>query len=77
MIDIYTKCSRCGELFEGDSDRETAYFEAVKFFRVGHAGTVYCAIKRDDEGEQEEFRQEYPLCPDCLADTLDFVRGKA
>ena len=76
MIDVYAKCSRCGEMFEGDSKTGSSCFESARFFRTYSSGTAYNAIERYDKTKQEEFRQAYPLCPDCLADTLDFVRGK-
>ena len=77
MIDVYAECSRCGEPITGNTKLEGApLFEAVKFFQVSNSGSTYVAIERDDEAEQKEFRQEYPLCPRCMKDALAFVRGK-
>ena len=76
MIDIYAKCTRCGEMFESDYGYGGPHFESVRFIRVS-SSNAYSAIERDDNEERRAFRREYPLCPDCIADTLDFVRGKA
>lgn len=76
MIDVYTKCSRCGEMFEGEFQGDKPVFEAVQFRRVSRSGITFGAIDRNDEAEQRAFRQEHQLCPNCLADTLDFVRGE-
>ena len=77
MINVYAECSRCGEPIMGDTKLEGApLFEAVKFFQVSNSGSTYVAIERDDKAEQKEFRQEYPLCPDCMKDVLEFVQGE-
>lgn len=77
MIDVYTECSRCGESIEGDRSREDSLiFESVHFRQVFTSGNVCGLIEREGAEDQNAFRKDYPLCPDCLKDTLEFVRGE-
>ena len=77
MIDIYAKCSRCGDSIRGDRHRDDSFsFEAVQFRQLFVTGHSYGMIEREDAEDQDAFREDYQLCPECLADTLDFVRGE-
>ncbi len=76
MIDVYAKCSRCGEPIVGDLIGNEVCYEAVCFSEVNILGISRCSIAREDEDDQKAYAEVYALCPDCLADTLDFVRGK-
>ena len=77
MFDVYTKCSRCGEMFVADRVDGATTFESVTFSGVSEGGLPQTDINRLNKQKEELFRTAYPLCPDCMADTLDFVRGKA
>lgn len=77
MIDIYAKCSRCGGLVDPDSYKDSLCFESVLFRRTTLRGTEVTFIDRSDKADRRAFAEGYSLCPECLADTLDFVRGKA
>ena len=78
MIDVYAECSRCGDSIRGDRHGDDALsFETVQFRQLLATGGSYGLIEREDAEDQAAFREDYPLCPECLADTLAFVRGKA
>ncbi len=76
-MDLYAKCSRCGAMVEGDSVESGTCFEAALFRQVSPKGSAMARIYRDDEGDSKAYVESYPLCPDCMKDTLEFVRGKA
>ena len=76
MIDIYAKCTRCGGRVDPDPYKGSLCFESVLFRRATLRGADVVFIDRSDKDDSRALAEGYSLCRDCLADTLDFVRGK-
>ena len=60
------KCDRCGKFYN--------YYEGGKTFKDTEKANAVVLIDRDSERDYSS-RKIYDLCPDCMKELEDFLKG--
>lgn len=73
MLDAKVYCERCGEEVARNIVGKQYQYEGVEFSQRTAWEAGGNSLSREDDEVQAELRRFHPLCPDCIADTLEFV----
>ncbi|MDY2957069.1 MAG: hypothetical protein SOR59_05635 [Lachnospiraceae bacterium] len=65
---IAIKCDRCGQLYE--------YYDGGKTFKDTEKANAIKLIDKDWDNDCW-YRKTYDLCPDCMREFEDFLKGKS